>query len=109
MIHYNEMVSHFNLASATISCRSSKKKSFGLSSKVMATLLPPASKRARLEQSALDAIDLSTVTGNVLCQFKASDTGEITGTTIRIPARTTAKELELLLNQLLNNVSLYLP
>ena len=71
----------------------------------MATLLPPVSKRAKLEQSVQGPIDLSTVTGNVLCQFKASDTGEITGTTIRIPARTTAKELELLLNQLLKTVN----
>ena len=52
-----------------------------------------------------EPVDLSTVTGNVLCQFKASDTGDIAGNTIRIPARTTAKELELLLNQLLNNVT----
>ena len=71
----------------------------------MATLLPPPSKRAKLAQPKQEPVDLSTVTGNVLCQFKASDTGEVTGTTIRIPARTTAKELELLLNQLLNTVS----
>jgi hypothetical protein len=76
----------------------------GLSTQTMATLLPPPSKRAKLLQPAQEPIDLSTVTGNVLCQFKASDTGETTGTTIRIPARTSAKELELLLNQLLNNV-----
>ena len=72
----------------------------------MATLLPPPSKRAKLAQLSQEPIDLSTVTGNVLCQFKASDTGDVTGTTIRIPARTTAKELELLLNQLLQNVSI---
>jgi hypothetical protein len=70
----------------------------------MTTLLPPPSKRAKLAGSSENQIDLSTVTGNVLVQFKASDTGEITGTTVRIPARTTARELELLLNQLLNNV-----
>jgi ribosome assembly protein 4 len=70
----------------------------------MATLLPRPTKKAKLAQSSQEPIDLSTVTGNVLCQFKASDTGDITGTTIRIPAKTTAKELELLLNQLLNNV-----
>jgi ribosome assembly protein 4 len=70
----------------------------------MTTLLPPPSKRAKLSQPIQEPVDLSTVTGNVLCQFKASDTGEITGTTIRIPARTTAKELELLLNQLLETV-----
>lgn len=73
----------------------------------MATLLPPPSKRAKLSLSTEEPIDLSKVTGNVLCQFRASDTGEITGTTIRIPARTTAKELELLLNQLLNNVLVF--
>lgn len=73
----------------------------------MTTLLPPPSKREKLAQATQEPVDLSTVTGNVLCQFKASDTGEITGTTIRIPARTTAKELELLLNQLLNTVSYY--
>lgn len=70
----------------------------------MATLLPPPSKRQRLSQVAQEPIDLSTVTGNVLCQFIASDTGDVTGTTLRIPAKTSAKELELLLNQLLNNV-----
>lgn len=70
----------------------------------MTTLLPPPSKRAKLSDPALEPVDLSTVTGNVLCQFRASDTGETTGSTIRIPAKTTAKELELLLNQLLNNV-----
>jgi ribosome assembly protein 4 len=70
----------------------------------MATLLPPQSKKQKLAQAKEESIDLSTVTGNVLCQFKASDTGEVTGSTIRIPARTSAKELELLLNQLLNNV-----
>jgi len=70
----------------------------------MATLLPPPSKKQRLAQAKVEPIDLSTVTGNVLCQFRASDTGEVTGTTIRIPAKTTAKELELLLNQLLSNV-----
>ena len=70
----------------------------------MATILPPPSKKAKLSLQREDKIDLSTVTGNVLCQFKAADTGEVTGTTIRIPARTTAKELEVLLNQILNNV-----
>jgi len=70
----------------------------------MTTLLPPPSKRAKLSDPVLEPVDLSTVTGNVLCQFRASDTGETTGSTIRIPAKTTAKELELLLNQLLNNV-----
>jgi ribosome assembly protein 4 len=69
----------------------------------MTTLLPPPSKRAKLA-SLENQLDLSAVTGNVLVQFKASDTGEITGTTVRIPARTTARELELLLNQLLNTV-----
>lgn len=70
----------------------------------MATLLPPPSKKAKLAQAEATQIDLSTVTENVLCQFRASDTGEVTGTTVRIPARTTAKELELLLNQLLQTV-----
>ena len=70
----------------------------------MATLLPPPSKKAKLAQAESTHIDLSTITQNVLCQFRASDTGEVTGTTIRIPARTTAKELELLLNQLLQTV-----
>ena len=70
----------------------------------MTTLLPPPSKRAKLSDLATEPVDLSTVTGNVLCQFRASDTGETTGSTIRIPAKTTAKELELLLNQLLNSV-----
>jgi hypothetical protein len=70
----------------------------------MATLLPPPSKRQKLAEPAVPPIDLSTVTGNVLLQFKASDTGETTGSTLRIPAKTTAKELELLLNQILNNV-----
>jgi NLE (NUC135) domain len=69
----------------------------------MATLLPPL-KRARLSHPAQEPVDLSAVTGNVLCQFRASDTGEVTGMTMQIPARTTTKELELLLNQLLNNV-----
>jgi ribosome assembly protein 4 len=70
----------------------------------MTTLLPPPSKRAKLASASDNPVDLSTVTSNVLVQFKASDTGEITGTTVRIPARTTARELELLLNQLLNTV-----
>ena len=70
----------------------------------MATLLPPPSKRQKLSEQTTAPIDLSAVTGNVLLQFKASDTGETTGSTIRVPAKTTAKELELLLNQLLNNV-----
>lgn len=69
----------------------------------MTTLLPPPSKREKLAILE-NQIDLSTVTGNALVEFKASDTGEITGTTVRIPARTTARELELLLNQLLNTV-----
>ena len=71
----------------------------------MATLLPPPPKRVKPSLPSETPVDLSAVTGNVLCQFKAADTGEITGTTIRIPARTSAKELELLLNQLLNNVN----
>ena len=71
----------------------------------MATLLPPPSKRAKRSESAYEATDLSTVTGNILCQFKAADSGQIIGTTVRIPAKTTAKELEVLLNQLLNNVN----
>jgi len=70
----------------------------------MTTLLPPPSKRQRLSEPINTPVDLSTVTGNVLLQFKASDTGETTGSTIRVPAKTTAKELELLLNQILNNV-----
>lgn len=70
----------------------------------MTTLLPPPSKRAKTAQPAEERIDLSAVTGSVLVQFKAADTGEITGTTVRIPARTTARELESLINQLLNNV-----
>jgi len=70
----------------------------------MTTLLPPPSKRAKIAAAAEDQVDMSTVTENVLVQFKASDTGEITGTTVRIAARTTARELELLLNQLLNTV-----
>ena len=70
----------------------------------MTTLLPPPSKKAKLAQAEAAQFDLSSVTENVLCQFRASDTGEVTGTTIRIPARTTAKELELLLNQLLQTV-----
>jgi ribosome assembly protein 4 len=70
----------------------------------MTTLLPPPPKKQRLQESSQERIDLSTLTGNVLCQFKASDTGELTGTTIRIPVRTTPGELELLLNQLLQNV-----
>ena len=73
----------------------------------MATLLPPPSKRQRLDQTTQAPIDLSTVSGNVLLQFKASDTGEITGSTIRVPSKTTAKELELLLNQLLNAVCFF--
>jgi len=70
----------------------------------MTTLLPPPSKRAKIAAAAEDQVDMSVVTGNVLVQFKASDTGEITGTTVRIAARTTVRELELLLNQLLNTV-----
>ena len=70
---------------------------------IMATLLPPPPKKQKIQESNQE-IDLSTVTGNVLCQFKASDTGELAGTTIRIPAKTTPRELELLLNQLLQNV-----
>ena len=70
----------------------------------MTTLLPPPPKRAKLSQPIQEQLDLSAVTGNVLCQFRAADTGETTGSTIRIPARTTARELELLINQLLNNV-----
>jgi len=70
----------------------------------MTTLLPPPSKRAKLASASENQVDLSTVTGNALVQFKASDTGDITGTTVRIPVRTTARELELLLNQLLNTV-----
>ena len=73
----------------------------------MATVLPPPSKRVKLSDTASEQIDLSTVNGNVLCQFRASDTGETTGSTIRIPSKTTAQELELLLNQLLNTVRIY--
>jgi hypothetical protein len=74
----------------------------------MATLLPPPSKKAKLAQATDGQIDLSEVTGNILCRFQASDTGEFTGTTVQIPLKTTVRELELLLNQLLNNVSISL-
>ena len=98
-----------NLCVPQASCRRLLKKSKGSprlspGARRMTTLLPPPSKRAKLANLTLEPLDLSTVTGNVLCQFGASDTGETTGSTIRIPAKTTAKELELLLNQLLNNV-----
>src|SRR6266496_3601274 len=97
---------NFNLGCAKIALQIIKKiLLLVIKGTIMATLLPPPSKRAKLAQPTQEPVDLSTVTDNVLCQFKASDTGEITGTTIHIPARTTAKELELLLNQLLKTVN----
>lgn len=70
----------------------------------MATVVPPPSKRQRRalqEPKPLDEIpdDLP----HVLVKFQASDTGENTGGSIRVPGNATEKQLELLLNQLLGS------
>ncbi|GAO47091.1 WD40 repeat-like protein [Saitoella complicata NRRL Y-17804] len=70
----------------------------------MATVVPPKSKRQRLEaQKPRDIEEIPEDAGSVLVQFRASDTGELAGPTISIPANVTVKQMELLVNQLLGN------
>ncbi|OLL26672.1 Ribosome assembly protein 4 [Neolecta irregularis DAH-3] len=66
----------------------------------MATLLPPPPKRARIEAQKPRDIDIPSDPGAVLCRFRASDTGEVIGSTVRLAGNVTVKQLELLVNQL---------
>ncbi|EPS41732.1 hypothetical protein H072_4377 [Dactylellina haptotyla CBS 200.50] len=74
----------------------------------MATLLPPKSKRIKLEEQKKTAeqaefAQIPSDLPDILIQFRASDTGENDKTPIKIPGATTVKQLELLLNELLGN------
>ncbi|KAF3926514.1 Beta-TrCP [Arthrobotrys entomopaga] len=74
----------------------------------MATLLPPKSKRRKLDEQKKTAEQaeyalMPTDLPDILIQFRASDTGENDKTPIKIPGTTTVKQLELLLNELLGN------
>lgn len=67
----------------------------------MATLLPPPSKKQkRLAQEPKELDLIPEDLPNVLVRFQASDTGENTGGSVRVPGAATEKQLEMLLNQL---------
>ena len=75
----------------------------------MATLIPPQSKRLKLEasKSAQDqgSASIPGGLGNVRVQFFDRSNGNSTGAAVAIPvADTTVKNLEFLLNSLLGNV-----
>lgn len=67
----------------------------------MATVIPPPSKKQKREAQKVREVDLVPEdVGNVLIRFQASDTGEATGGSIRVPGGITEKQLEELLNNL---------
>ncbi|KAK9378685.1 WD40-repeat-containing domain protein [Kockiozyma suomiensis] len=69
----------------------------------MATVLPPPSKRTRREaQLPKDTNVIPEDLPFVQVQFRAADTGLVTGGMTRVPGNSTAKQLELLLNGLLD-------
>lgn len=68
----------------------------------MATLVPPPSKRQRRELQAPKIIDeIPEDLPHVVIKFQASDTGDVIGGNVRIPGSATEKQLETLLNKLL--------
>ncbi|RLV91412.1 Ribosome assembly protein 4 [Spathaspora sp. JA1] len=67
----------------------------------MATVIPPPSKKQKKEAQKVRELDLVPEgLANVLIKFQASDTGESTGGSIRVPGGITEKQLEELLNNL---------
>ena len=76
----------------------------------MATLLPPLNKKIKLPSQITEpAIDLSNVRGNVVCRFQSSDGTEaesLVTSEISLPINSSKKQLEALLNNLLENVRL---
>lgn len=67
----------------------------------MATVIPPPSKKQKREAQKVRELDLIPKDlPNVLIKFQASDTGESTGGSIRVPGGITEKQLEELLNNL---------
>lgn len=70
----------------------------------MATLVPPPSKRLRRELQAAKVLDeIPEDLPHVVIKFQASDTGEVIGGNIRVPGSSTEKQLETLLNKLLES------
>ncbi|GME67166.1 unnamed protein product [[Candida] boidinii] len=68
----------------------------------MATLIPPPSKKQKRQNQQPREVDLiPTDLPNVLIKFQASDTGDSTSGSIRVPGTITEKQLEELLNSLL--------
>ncbi|KAK7681023.1 ribosome assembly [Cerrena zonata] len=68
---------------------------------IMATLVPPPSKKQKKEAQQVRDVDLIPEDlPNVLIKFQASDTGESVGGSIRVPGGISEKQLEQLLNQL---------
>ena len=67
----------------------------------MATVIPPPSKKQKREAQQTREVNLvPDDVPNVLIKFQASDTGESTGGSIRVPGGITEKQLEELLNNL---------
>lgn len=66
----------------------------------MATVIPPPSKKQKEAQKVREVDLIPEDLPNVLIKFQASDTGESTGGSIRVPGGITEKQLEELLNNL---------
>ncbi|AET38220.1 Rsa4p Ecym_2498 [Eremothecium cymbalariae DBVPG len=70
---------------------------------IMATVLPPASKKQKREATQPREVDIVPKDlPNVLVKFQAFDTGETIEGSVRIPASITERQLEELLNKLNN-------
>lgn len=72
----------------------------------MATLIPPPSKKQKKAlQNEQDAKLIPEDLPNVLVRFKAADSGESVGGSVRVPGGITEKQLEELLNNLTGDAS----
>lgn len=72
----------------------------------MATLVPPPSKRQKRElQAPKDLNEIPEDLPHVLIKFQASDSGESIGGSIRVPGSATEKQLETLLNKLIQQAN----
>ena len=78
----------------------------------MATVLPPPSKRQKLEatEKARHQADITTIPdnlGSIRVQFVEQSTGTATGPAVSVPVQdATVKNLETLLNRLQGNVGM---
>ena len=71
-------------------------------SAIMATVIPPPSKRQKREAQKPVNLEIApTELPNVTVRFQASDSGDVLGGNIRVPATSTDLQLEQILNQLL--------